>query len=128
MSKPASNRKNIAARIIRKSAKNSFMYYVKNGHLEWEGILKFSKLLIKWWSLVYVKTVSVSKRKWDIDMEPLCSTNIWRFIDFWCINLQLSGMSSCYPALTRSKRNLLYTDWKHSIKSTWKALWEILLT
>ena len=55
---------------------------MKNGHPEWERTLNFLKLITKWWSLVNVKSVSKGTQKRDIDMEPLGSTNIGRFIEF----------------------------------------------
>ena len=35
------------------------------------------------------------------------------------------SFSSTDPAITRNKSSWLYTDRKHSIRSTWKAIWKI---
>ena len=70
----------LSARIFGESTRNAFGIMLKMDIRNGRGL--FLKLIIKYWSLVNVKSVFKGTWKRDINMESPDSSNIGRFTEF----------------------------------------------
>lgn len=64
------------------STRDALMYYSQEEeHKDWKSTATFISIIVKLWHILNVKTSSIGKRKRDMNIDPVTSSNDWK-LDF----------------------------------------------